>query len=89
MSVADESLAAYRKQKFDAEKQKNRDAAPNLAALVDEYREQFPGLKLIWGRDNITGVEIGVKEEVDESKVFTIPADYFPCQAVSKKWRKK
>jgi len=83
------TLAAYRQQKFDEEKKKNRDAAPNLAALVDEIREQFPGAKLIWGKDEVTGVEIGTKEVVDESKVFTIPHDYYPCRPVIIKGRKK
>lgn len=75
----------YRKQKFEEEKRKNREKAPNLAALVDELREQFPGMKLIWGQDLVTGVEIGKKDEPDPDKVFTIPPDYYPTRPVDTK----
>ena len=72
----------YRKQQFEERKRKNREAAPNLAALVDEIREQFPDAKLIWGRDEVTGVEIGKKEEPNPDSVFTVPPDYYPTKPV-------
>ena len=78
----------YRKQQFEEEKRTNREKAPNLAALVDELREQFPGMKLIYGKDLVTGAEVGKKDEPDPSKVFTIPPDYYPTRPVSKKIRK-
>lgn len=72
----------YRKQQFEEEKRKNREKAPNLAALVDDLRQQFPGMKLIWGRDEVTGVEVGKKDEPDPDKVFTVPPDYHPTRPV-------
>lgn len=72
----------YRKQQFEEEKRKNREKAPNLAALVDELREQFPGMKLIYGKDLVTGAEVGKKEEPDPDKVFTVPPDYYPTKPV-------
>jgi 3-deoxy-D-manno-octulosonic-acid transferase len=62
---------------------------PNLAALVDEIREQFPDAKLIYGKDLVTGHEVGKQEVIDPDKVFTIPKDYFPSKPVETKRRSK
>lgn len=57
----------------EEQRKKNRELMPNLAALVDEFREQFPDAKLIWGKDMVTGHEVGKKEEPDPDKVFVVP----------------
>ena len=75
----------YRKQQFEEEKRKNREKAPNLAALVDDLREQFPGMKLIYGKDLVTGAEVGKQEIPDPDKVFTVPPDYYPTRPVDTK----
>jgi hypothetical protein len=40
-------------------KERNRQAMPNVAAMIDEWREHFPTLKVIWAKDLVTGVEVG------------------------------
>jgi hypothetical protein len=72
----------------EEERRKNREKMPNLAAVVDELRERFPGAKLIWGKDLVTGHEVGKLEEPDPDKVFTIPKDYFPSTRVETKPKK-
>lgn len=75
----------------DAKRQRNRELMPNVAALIDEWKEQFPDLKVIWAKDLVTGHEVGKREEPDPSKVFAIPVDYFPTtnRETPKKGRKK
>lgn len=81
-----EVILRAREQMREEQRKKNREAAPNLAALVDEIREQFPGAKLVWGQDLVTGVEVGVRED-DPERTFTIPEGYAPCKAVDVKER--
>jgi hypothetical protein len=69
----------------EEQRQKNRALMPNLAALVDEFREQFPDSKLIWGKDLVTGHEVGKKPEIDPDKVFTVPKDYYPSRSLNLK----
>lgn len=83
--MSNEAVERYRREKHEAEKKKNREAAPNLAELVDELREQFPGMKLIYGQDLVTGVEVGKKPVEDPDKVFIIPPDYYPSRQVNLK----
>lgn len=64
----------------EEQKRKNREAAPALAALIDEVKAQFPDAKLIWGEDLTTGVTFGKKPENENA--FTIPPDYFPTQRI-------
>lgn len=66
----------------DEAKQKNRALMPNLAALMDEMRLLDSDVRLVYGKDEATGHEIGQRPVIDESKTFTIPPDYFPCQTV-------
>ncbi len=73
----------------DEERRKNREKMPNLAKVVDEIREKFPGAKLIWGKDLLTGHEVGKLDPVDPDKVFTIPKDYFPSTPLEIKPKKK
>jgi hypothetical protein len=75
----------------EAKRQRNRELMPNVAALVDEWKEQFPDLKVIWAKDLVTGHEVGKKEEPDPSKVFVIPPNYFPTASreTPKKGRKR
>lgn len=82
-----EAILRAREQMREEQRKKNREAAPNLAALVDEIREQFPGAKLMWGKDLVTGVEVGVREE-DPDRTFVIPEGYEPCRTVDVKERK-
>ena len=64
----------------EEQRRRNREAAPELAALLDEFKEQFPDAKLIWGKDYTTGAEFGKKPE--NENVFTIPPNYFPTQQI-------
>jgi hypothetical protein len=78
-----EGLAALKAAQREDERRRNRERMPNLAALMDDWREQFPDAKLIWGEDLETGVSVGTKP-VDEN-VFVIPKDYFPMQTFEPK----
>lgn len=69
----------------EEQRQKNREAMPNLAALVDELRERFPGAKVMWGQDLVTGKEVGKRDDEDPEKVFCIPEDYHPTRSVDVK----
>lgn len=44
-----------------AEAARNRRLMPELSALVDEVRSQFPKARLIYGRDESTGYEVGTQ----------------------------
>lgn len=70
----------------EEQRRKNRELMPNLAALMDEIKEQFPDAKLIWGEDLGTGHVVGKKPE--NENVFTIPKDYHPCASYDTKQRK-
>lgn len=80
-----DALEQARLRMREEQRRKNREAAPNLAALMDEVREKFGEFqpKLIWGVDLVTGHEVG--EKPDESNAFRIPKDYFPCERVETK----
>lgn len=66
--------------------QRNRELMPNVAAIVDEWKQYFPGLTVTWAKDHVTGHEMGKKSEDG----FVIPPRYFPTQPVDlKKGRKK
>lgn len=78
-----EHLAALKAAQREDERRKNRESMPELAALMDEIREQFPDAKLIWGEDLTTGKTVGVKP--DEKHFFDIPKDYFPSQQIDTK----
>ena len=80
--MSGDDATALRQQAREEQRRKNREQMPNLAALVDEIREKFPGAKLLWGKDLVTGIEIGKKEEPDPDKTFTIPKDYYPSRQV-------
>ena len=69
----------------EAQRQRNRELMPNVAKLVDEWKEYFPDLKVIYAKDLETGHEVGKKDEPDPSKVFVIPPNYFPTSQVSPK----
>ena len=45
---------------------------PTVAAMVDEIRAQFPGVKVTYAREN--GIEVG-KRDRDEN-AFDIPPGY-------------
>ncbi|CAB4195569.1 hypothetical protein UFOVP1298_27 [uncultured Caudovirales phage] len=68
----------------------NRELMPNVAALIDEFRAANPEIdfKILWARDEQTGHEIGTREQIDPDKVFQIPKNYYPTQAVTTKGRR-
>lgn len=68
---------------------KNRELMPNVAKMVDEWREHFPGLKVVWAKDLVTGHEAGKRRDPDPDKVFTIPEGYYPTQQIETKKGKK
>lgn len=85
MSITGDDAVALREKMRDEQRKKNREIAPNLAALVDEFKAQFPDCKVIWGKDLVTGVELGKKDEPDPDSVFVIPKDYYPSRSVNLK----
>jgi hypothetical protein len=58
----------------------NRAAMPTVAALVDEWRALFPGLKVIYASEN--GHVIGKRDENENA--FTIPPNYLRPAATKK-----
>lgn len=72
----------------EQKRQQNRELMPNVAALVDEWREYFPDLKVIWAEDLVTGHKVGKRPE-PEPNTFTIPKDYFPTQPVDIKRKER
>lgn len=64
----------------EKQRQRNREAAPALAALLDEWLLKFPGAKLVWGEDLTTGATFGKKPENENA--FTIPPNYFPTKQI-------
>lgn len=73
----------------ESQRQRNRQLMPNVAALVDEWKKEFPDMKVIWAKDLVTGHEVGKREEPDPSKVFVIPANYYPNTETPTKGKKK
>lgn len=66
---------------------RNRELMPNAAALIDEWRQTFPDLKVIYAKDKVTGYEVG--NPVEEGVPFSIPFNYYPSTPVEMKGRKK
>lgn len=62
----------------------NRARMPIVASIVDEYRQQFPGLKVVYAQEN--GITVGTKPR--DENVFDIPANYFPCKSFDPKGKK-
>ena len=60
-----------------------RSRMPTVAAIFDEVKQQFPSVKLLYGREN--GQEIDARTPVSPESVFQIPANYAPCRAVQTK----
>lgn len=87
--MSGDDATALRQQAREEQRRKNREQMPNLAALVDEIREAFPDARLLWGKDLVTGFEVGKKEEPDPDKTFTIPKDYYPSREVNTTKRSK
>lgn len=54
---------------------RNRELMPNVAAMVDEWREHFPGLKVIYAKDLETGHSVGKKPE-PPTNTWPIPKDF-------------
>lgn len=75
---------------MDAEQKRNRnrELMPNVAAMVDEWRQHFPGLKVIWAHDFETGHSVGKRPE-PEPHAFTIPPNYFPTAPVEHKRKER
>ena len=51
---------------------RNRELMPNVAEMVDEWRQYFPGLKVIYAEDLETGRSVGRKPE-PPANVWPIP----------------
>jgi hypothetical protein len=60
-----------------------RSRMPTVAAIFDEFAAQFPGTKLLYGKQGAE--EIDAREPVDPDCVFDIPKDYAPMRALPKK----
>lgn len=71
-------IADIKDQLREEQRRKNREEMPEVAKLMDEINEKFPGSKLIWAKDLLTGKEIG-KKSVEKS-VFVIPDNYRPME---------
>lgn len=57
--------------------QRNRELMPNVAAMVDELREFFPNLKVLYAEDLETGRSVGKKPEPPTNS-WKIPEGYRP-----------
>lgn len=73
--------ADIKEQLIAEQRKKNREAMPEVAKLMDEINARFPGSKLIWAKDLVTGKEIGKKSE--PKAFFQIPPNYFPGKEVN------
>lgn len=53
------------KREREEQAKRNRERMPAVAAMVDEFREVFghDGVRLLWGKDLTTGVEVGKQSE--------------------------
>lgn len=67
--------------------QRNRELMPNVAALVDEWREHFPNLKVIYAKDEQTGHSIGKPTSFGGG--WQIPEDLKPSRKFGKKGEQK
>lgn len=65
--------------------ERNRQLMPNVAAIMDELRKDFPDCKLLYGKDLVTGHEVGKQDVPDPDKVFVVPKDYYPSRQVNLK----
>lgn len=63
--------------------QRNRELMPNVAALVDEFREFFHDLKVIYAEDLETGKSVGRKPEPPTNS-WVIPEGFRPSKPVQK-----
>jgi hypothetical protein len=54
---------------------RNRELMPNVAAMVGEWREHFPGLKVIYAKDLETGHSVGKRRE-PPTNTWTIPEGF-------------
>lgn len=73
-------IADIKDQLREEQRRKNREEMPEVAKLMDEINEKFPGSKLIWAKDLLTGKEIGKKPV--EKNVFVIPDNYRPTEVI-------
>lgn len=49
----------------EEQKQRNRELMPNVAKVIDEWREVFPGLRVLYAKDLETGYEVGTPTPTD------------------------
>lgn len=63
--------------------QRNRELMPNVAALVDEWRELFPDLKVIYAEDLETGRSVGKKPGPENA--WSIPEGFRASKPVAQK----
>lgn len=54
---------------IEEQRRRNRELMPNVAKMMDEWREVFPDIKLIWAKDLETGHEVGKKSVVDPDRL--------------------
>ncbi len=46
-----------------SQREQNRDAMPAVAEMVDQVREHFPNLRVLYAHDETTGVTVGIPPE--------------------------
>jgi len=71
-------IADIKDQLREEQRKKNREEMPEIAKLMDEINAKYPGSKLIWAKDFVTGKEIG--KRTVEKNVFVIPDNYRPSE---------
>jgi predicted amino acid dehydrogenase len=71
-------IADLKQQLREEQRKKNREEMPEIAKLMDEINAKYPGSKLIWAKDFVTGKEIG--KRTVEKNVFVIPDNYRPSE---------
>lgn len=68
-------IEAKRREK-EEQAQRNRQQMPNVAKVVDEFRDVFgPGVRVLWAKDLETGVEAGKRSEHAERMMQELAND--------------
>jgi hypothetical protein len=62
---------------------RNRELMPNVAKMVDDIRQHFPGARVIWAEDKQTGHSVGARRE-EATNSFAIPEDFRPSRPLKK-----
>lgn len=69
----------------EEQRKRNRELMPNVAKMMDEWREVFPDVKLIWAKDLETGHEVGKRSVIDPDRLVKPTPVYEPVVPTRRK----